>query len=175
MKKLILSTKLFLCVAIAFAQEYNETSRPLNNVYVNLYGDASLISINYERLYFVSSKVFLAGKLGLGSNEESDLTSSVAPEEAESFTTIPHHFTANFGRKRSSLEFGLGGTIITGKIPNHYFMYSIIGYRLHPLKSKKMNFRIYGQIPISKFEWAGFFPNPGFYYSPIGLSAGISL
>ena len=175
MKKIILSTSLLLCAAITFAQEPNETSRPLNNVYVNLFGDASLISINYERLYFVSGKVFLAGKLGLGTNDESDLTSSVDSDEYEGLTTIPHHITANFGRKRSLFEFGLGGTIITGNIPNHYFLYSIIGYRLHPLKSKKMNFRIYSHIPISKIEWVWFFPNPGFVYSPIGLSAGISL
>ena len=175
MKKTIISSVLFLFVAITFAQEPNETSRPLNNVYVNLFGDASMISINYERLHFVSGKVFLAGKLGLGANIESDLSSSVYPEETGSLTTIPHHITANFGRKRSFFEFGLGGTIITGNIPRHYFMYSIIGYRLHPLQSKKMNFRIYGQIPISKFEWVEIFPNPGFAYSPLGLSVGISL
>ena len=44
--------------------------RPLNNATLNLFGDASIVSINYERLFLNSSNFFLSAKVGLGYNRQ---------------------------------------------------------------------------------------------------------
>ena len=84
---------------------------------------------------------------------------------------MPHHFTANLGKKQNFFEIGLGGTIVVGELqwqgrPKHYFLYPIIGYRVQPLKSKKMIFRFYTNL---------FFPEEAIILSPIGLSFGLTI
>ena len=142
-------------------------TRPQNNIFLNLLGDASIISINYERLLFISPDFFLAGKLGVGYNEEFNIClSGECP--SESFTTITHHITGNLGKGRHLVELGLGGTIINGNTDENYLAYPIVGYRLHPLKSGKVSFRIYGSVPFTGLD------TEDILFMPVGISVGIS-
>lgn len=172
MKKIILVLILSLSVTILIAKNNKESElrRPLNSTYINLLGDASLISVNYERLYFLSSNFMLTGKLGLGYNEESSFGGDVV----ERFITIPHHITGNFGKGRHFFEFGVGGTVMNdGKEENfygtdvNYLLYPIVGYRISPLNSGKVNFRIFGHIPT---QTTNKFNN----FIPFGFSLGAS-
>mgnify|MGYP003327803738 CR=1 FL=1 len=145
--------------------------RLLNNISLNLLGDASIISINYEKQYLVGKSYILSSKVGLGYNQEFCIsfgTGSCSP--VEDYLTIPHHFTANIGKGRSFFEFGLGGTILSGKTTWPYILYGIIGYRFQPLQSNKFNFRIYLQppIPIRKLKKPvdNDFPHPDIRYIP---------
>lgn len=168
MKKVILALIFILSETALFAQNLEENPRPFNNIYINLLGDASVISVNYERLFFVNPTFALSGKLGLGYNQEFNLCvfGSCGPER--SYLTIPHHITGNLGKGRHFFEFGLGGTVIVGNTAQQYLLYPIIGYRLQPLKSNRVNFRIFGQVPFSGL-------NPeDMIFVPLGVSVGIS-
>ncbi|MFD2514173.1 hypothetical protein ACFSRY_09870 [Pontibacter locisalis] len=142
--------------------------RPQHNIYLNLLGDASIASLNYERLLFITPGFFFSGKAGVGYNEEFSICSSgdCSPER---FLTITHHITGNLGKGRHFAEFGLGGTLINGNTDEKYLAYPIVGYRLHPLRSKKVNFRIYGSVPFTGLD------TEDILYAPYGLSVGISL
>ena len=83
--------------------------------------------------------------------------------------TITHHITGNLGKGRHFAKFGLGGTIINGNTDQNYLAYPIVGYRLHPLRSKKAKFRIYGSVPFTGLD------TEDILYAPFGLSVGISL
>ena len=148
-------------------------NRPLKSIGLNFLGDASKISINHEKLYLVGKSNILSTKLGLGYNQEFCISFYSGQCSAkEDYLTIPHHFTANIGKKRSFFEFGLGGTMIYGKTNWPYILYGIIGYRFLPLQSNKFNFRIYFQPPIPILAKLPF--NFLYVYSPLGLNIGIS-
>ena len=153
--------------------------RPLNNISLNLLGDASRISFNYEKQYLVGKSNILSTKVGLGYNQEFCISfgaGSCSP--VEDYLTIPHHFTANIGKRRSFFEFGLGGTILSGKTTWPYVLYGILGYRFLPLQLNKFNFRIYFQPPIPTRELKkpvdNDFPHPDILYIPFGVSVGFS-
>lgn len=139
-------------------------SRPLNSIYLNLLGDASAISVNYERIFLIDPNFILTCKLGLGCNEEFNI---LGPSEQQ-YLTIPHHITGNLGKGRHFFEFGIGGTIISGNTRQPYILYPIVGYRILPLKSDKFNFRVFGQIPFTGLE------TDVIIFIPLGLSFGVS-
>ncbi len=148
------------------------SDRPLNNISLNLLGDASIISINYEKQYLVGKSYILSTKVGLGYNQEFCLsfgTGSCSP--VEDYLTIPHHFTANIGKRRSFFEVGLGGTILYGETSEPYILYPIIGYRFLPLQSNKINFRLYFlPPPYADGPWG----HPDIVFVIAGGSIGIS-
>ncbi|NHK29701.1 MAG: hypothetical protein FK730_00015 [Asgard group archaeon] len=150
-----------------FAQNRNDT-RPQNNINLNLLGDASIFSVSYERIFFISSNFFLTGKLGLGYNEEFRLCLFGSCPPTEKHLTIPHHITGNLGIERHLFECGIGGTIITGNTNQNYLLYLIVGYRLQPQKPNMVTFRIFGSIPFTGF-WT-----EDILFIPLGLSLGIS-
>lgn len=170
MKKQILTTVLVMLISTLFAQE-NE--RPLNSIQVNIFGDASIISINYDKQFLISQTFILSSKIGLGYNEDIQICifgpCSSSPEK---YLTIPHHITGNLGKGKHFFEFGLGGTIICGNTNPNYFLYPIVGYRILPLNSNKVNFRVFAQIPFNGLESEVDLNAP--YFIPLGLSIGIS-
>ena len=167
-------------IAKAIEEVLNGSSkRPLHNISLNLFGDASKLSINYERQYLVGKSNILSTKFGLGYNQEFCISLwGISCSPIEDYLTIPHHFTANIGKRRSFFEFGLGGTVLYGETRWPYILYGIIGYRFLPLQSNKLNFRIYLQppIPIRKIKKPvdNDFPHPDILYIPIGVSVGFS-
>ena len=153
--------------------------RPLNNISLNFLGDATKMSINYEKQFLVAESFILTTKFGLGYNHEFRICLfGPCSSPLKYYLTIPHHFTANLGKRRSFFEFGLGGTILSGETSEPYILYGIIGYRFLPFHSNKFNFRIYLQppIPIKELEKPvdNDFPHPDIRYFPVGVSAGIS-
>lgn len=120
-------------------------TRPLQNISLNLLGDASILSFNYERQFIVGSALILSSKLGIGSNVEFEPFSN----EDVTYLTIPHHITGNLGKGRHFFEFGLGGTFLYGETTQPYIAYPIFGYRLMPLRANRFGFRIFGQFPFS--------------------------
>jgi hypothetical protein len=153
-----------------FAQKLKEPmdSRPLNSLYLNLFGDASLVSINYDRLFIISSAFRLSSKIGMGFNEEFQICFFGPCSPPEQYFTLPHHITGNFGKGRILFELGLGGTKIIGTRTQTYILYPIIGYRIMPLTPGKLNFRMYGQLPFSGIV------REDIVFIPVGLSIGFS-
>lgn len=89
------------------AQNIKDTTqtRPIHCFSLNLLGDASAVSINYEKLYLINSIFFVAGKIGVGYNEEFQLNIFGPPSTPpEKFLTIPHHITCNIGKGNHFLE-----------------------------------------------------------------------
>ena len=79
--------------------------RPLNNISLNLLGDASRISLNYEKQYLFGKSNVLSTKVGLGYNQEFCIsfgTGSCSP--VEDYLTIPHHFTVILAKEEVFLN-----------------------------------------------------------------------
>ena len=186
MKKILLVSLLAILVASlcyaqspTFPEEYApldkppgtiepDHQRPLNNLYINLFGDASLFSFNYERLFPLGSTLVISGKAGIGYNEALRICIWGICPPPNGFATIPHHITVNWGKGYNFFEFGLGGTSIIGNTNQHYFLYTILGYRLMPLRSNKTSFRIFGILPFSGFS------SDDIILFPFGISLGVN-
>lgn len=152
-----------------FAQDSDLKLMPKNGIHINLLGDISLVSVNYERLFFIGSSSFLSGKLGIGFNEEVHFCLfSACPPTPHEYITYPFHITGNFGYGRHFFEVGIGATIMDGNITNSYLIYPIFGYRFLPLNSNRVYFRAYAQVPINGLD------TEGIVFVPIGVSLGVS-
>ena len=163
MKKYLFLLTLFLGVNTMNAQ----FERPRNAIYLDLLGNASIISLSYETHYPKSSSFMMSTRIGLGYNEEFQLCLfGPCEEEPQKFMTVPMSLTANWGWKRHFFEFGLGATIVSGG-SIQIVPYPVLGYRYAPLKSKRFSLRIFSNL----------YPNPATSYIlvPVGLSLGLSL
>lgn len=144
--------------------------KPGSTINIGLLGDASLVSISYERLFTVRPNLFLTGKAGVGFNQEFDycILPDVFPCETElrSFLAIPHHFTTNYGRGNHYGEIGLGGSFLIGNAKSYYTVYPILGYRYMPFKTNALCLRIFATYPFT------FNQSIGILKMPIGLSLG---
>lgn len=171
MKKVVLAIGFVLIGATIFAQKSEGTNytRPQNNISTNFFGDASVISANYERLFLINSRFFLTGKLGIGYNEEYSLPIMRSNTPADQFLTFTHHITANYGEKKYFFEFGLGGTAVSGNTDMKYLLYPIVGYRYQPLIPCRVNFRIFACPPIGQYRYTKM------WFVPFGASVGITL
>jgi hypothetical protein len=142
-------------------------ARPANSINGNLMGDGSILSLNYERLFPDGKNLFWAGSIGIGFSEEFQICVFGPCDPPKKYTIIPHHFTANLGKKKHFFEAGFGGSYVGGSTSEHYFLYPIIGYRYQPLKAKKLNFRVFGSMPVGGLK------TEDILFVPLGLSAGI--
>jgi hypothetical protein len=175
MKTKLITTILAFCGLLGFAQPTADFSvtRPKNDISISLLGDASLFSFSYERFLIVSPNFLLTGKLGLGYNQEGlpSITFCLSPpcklgpsERFEKYVTLPHQLTANFGEEKKFLELGIGGTIFSGG----YVPYVVVGFRVHPLVSDKLSFRIFVQRRFFLKDTAGII------FIPFGMSFGVA-
>lgn len=161
---LILSFVIVAATSQAQLAEDSTKIRPGNNSIANLWGDISIISIGYERLFFTSPTSFLAGKVGIGYSEELQLCLfGPCTSVPEKYFTFTHHFSFNFGNGKHFFEAGVGGTYANGINKNFYFLYPLAGYRLQPLH-RVVGFRIYMNIPLSGIH------NADIPISPIGAN-----
>jgi len=163
MKKIFLTIIFAIAVVFLFAQNKKDTTklRPLQNINLSYVGVPTSFAFNYERSFLINPRFFLTGQIGIGYYEEFLLFGS----DPENSVTIPHHFTGNWGKGKHLLEFGLCGFIIPGNTGKHYVLGPIVGYRFQPLKSNKVNFRIFGSIPVIGFD-------NNIYFAPVGISVG---
>ncbi len=154
-------------------QEKSDTiSRPLNNFSLNLLGEASIISLNYERLFPLGKLFLLSAKLGVGTN--ADWCGIIHCEEnykAKHAITFPHHITLNFGKKKAFFEIGYGGTYLSWKYSPVYIPSAIFAFRLQPVESNKFSFRVFIQNPLIKSGNGLKFDKVLFI--PVGFSFGV--
>jgi len=146
MKKIVIITFLTFLVIELYAQEPVSFCdvRPCNNLALNV-NDGALVSLSYERLFFTSSRFFIACKAGLGYNKEFELSNN---QDAKNYFIIPHHITGNLGKGKSFFEFGLGGAIVQGETDKHYIYFPIAGFRFQPDEFEKLQFRVFVYYPI---------------------------
>lgn len=107
MKRTIGLIIFLLIVAGSYGQELDsiQTNRPNFVISANLYGSASLLSLNLEGLIFIKPKFALTANLGMGYNVEFNLSDDT---ESVNYTIIPHHLTALYGKNKAFLEYGIG-------------------------------------------------------------------
>ncbi len=136
MKRIILTIILIFIGTGLFAQN-NENiigKRPTNIISLNLFGDASMVSINYEKLFIIKPTIILSGKIGFGYNEEFQLcVFGPCSSPPDQYFTITNHITGDIGKRKLFFEFGLGGTILLGNTTQEYSFYPMVGFRLLPL------------------------------------------
>lgn len=160
MKKYISTILLVLTIKILTSQDNGDSylTRPLDGISLNLLGDASLISIQFDKLFPINKNLFITSKLGLGYSSE-------IFDQGSNFT-IPFHLTTIVGRNRGFVEVGPGATLSFGD-RLAFISYVTFGYRLQPLKAQKINFRIFVQLPV-------IYSSDAPYFFPIGISMGTS-
>jgi hypothetical protein len=152
-------------------EEPDLSMRPNNNIYINLLGDGSLASVNYERLFFINSKhFFVAAGAGAGVNSFVTIHNDNGRKSytSEEFIMIPHHITLNLGVGSHFIEFGGGGAAMAGPDGQPYLPYIIAGYRIQPRRDNRIHLRIFGSYPLKRID------NFEIIYIPAGLSVGWS-
>lgn len=172
MKRFNLLFLLTLCIVTGRAQEGDtiQSNRSSFVIGMNLSGDASLISLNFEKLFYIKPAFALAAKMGFGFNQEFQIFSTGEP--TVNYFILPMSVTCNFGKGRSYLECGIGGSLVAGNDNSYYLGYPIIGYRYHPFKNPGFSFRVwlfypFGQLPVVE--------STDILFAPFGVSFGIAL
>jgi hypothetical protein len=156
------------CMIITSHCPGQDPDRPLNNISLNLNGDASLLSIHYERLILINHRIFFTGNTGIGFDEPTlgySMGYNSPPDQY--LITFPHHISCNFGRGRHFFEVGAGGSYLWTKKDRQYFLYPVAGYRMQPMRSERVNLRIYCAIPVMNTG------NEKTIFNPVGVSIGI--
>lgn len=164
--KIAFSTFLIICI-MWFADAQVITSS--NNYFLSFLGDASAVSLKYERSYsFKSGFVATGVGVGIGTSGLFGTLSNESISEKSSFATIPHHVTYNLGRGKHFLEAGFGGSVLLGSPNEDYLVYPTLGYRFQNFGNFKSNFRVFVQAPLGG--------NPGndVLFIPLGFSLGSS-
>ncbi len=132
-----------------------------NSLYLEICGNAMLVSINYERLVVQSNRFYLTGRVGLG------MGTYISGMSSQDFLAVP--FLLNLQYQLSNvvaLEFGAGSTL--SFVPSHqYFnplITGVIGMRVQskggflfkvgftPLVSLDNTFSMWG---FETIPWAG--------------------
>lgn len=164
MKRILITFGLLLWSLFAPAQDsLTWQHRHRNVIEGSLFGNASTLSINYERILLNQKRFFLTFKTGIGLT----LLSCQDCDEvnAGAVNTIPLVMTGNSGRGRNYFEYGLGYTFVTNPNVENY-LYAILGYRHLPKKSNGAIFKIFINWFITEQQ------TDGLFISPIGISFG---
>jgi len=198
MKAPILLLSIFpLVLQTSIARDYPDNStnpaaeRPWINLFFNIGGQPARphtytekpnlsLSLNIERVFFLSDNFLLTGGFGLGIDVKNPLAIySVLDHGSEDplllgdrLLLLPHHITAGICVSRNRklfIESGLGGTRIYNSPDKEYFLYPLAGLRFHPLERNKMMFRVYGAFPMQDMK------STSLMFQYIGFSFGWSL
>lgn len=172
MKRSALLFLLTLFMVTGSAQEGDtmQSKRSSFVIGMNLSGDASLISLSFDKLFYIKPDFALAARMGFGFNQEFQIFSTGEPPV--NYFILPMSVTCNFGKGRSYLECGIGGSLVAGNDISYYLGYPILGYRYHPFKNPGFSFRVwlfypFGQLPVVE--------STDVLFAPVGLSIGIAL
>ncbi|MCB0639629.1 MAG: hypothetical protein KDC54_23555 [Lewinella sp.] len=161
---------LCLCLSVLWSVVASAQDRPRmlspNNVNVILLGNGSAFSFTYERLLVVGPTSILAASGGLGYASETRFCLGGCAGEPDYYLTFPHQLTANFGQGDHFFELGLGGTVVLGNTEENYFLYPILGWRVHPIRSGDLVFRLFATMPFSGLDTADLL------WVPVGASLG---
>lgn len=132
-----------------------------NSIYIGYLGDNTFFGLNYERFFILNDRLMLAGKIGLAYNGRWSAGRSRAADANKKLFPVPHYVTINSRSRKNFFETGLGGLAIDSR----YVALVIAGYRVHPVKKGRLNFRNNMAYPVNG--------NFSFLYFPFGLSSGI--
>ena len=153
-RKLIISI-LLLDSIFLFSQERVDSLGFIlkNSIGISVLGDASILSVYYERAFPVSSSLVITSKLGVGYDKEFQLCLfGPCDSHPEVFLTLPHHLIAVLDTKRHFFELGMGGTLNGAHVGPGYLVYPILGYRSVPIRNGRPIFRIYVH-PAGKYSY----------------------
>ena len=146
--------------------------RPIKNVFIGIGGDGGMGSINQEKLRLMSFELLMIQKIGLGYSKQ-----FVGDSLYGNYISIPANLTFAIGKRNHMFEVGFGTTIFLNlKDPTYQFcLYPIFGYRIQPLKSKKVFFRLCFMIP-SNLDFDTYFTlkNTNTIFTPISIGLGRS-
>ncbi len=151
----------------------------MNVIDLNLVGQGSIMSVNYEHFFNVQPKVFWSAKIGIGYNQAATYNSGIflfggggepktPPEE---LLTLHFQVTANLGSDEFYFELGAGGTMYTGSNP-HFYPYPIVGFRVAAFNP--LHIRLFCNIPLFKEDFGQIFNKGYIMFFPVGLSVGYS-
>jgi hypothetical protein len=135
---------------------------------VNL-GDGSGLSLRYERLLPINSKLFIAGNIGIGYAK--DISPSLILDDTpnEQYLSFPYGFSIIFGKTENALEIGVGHSTLSFNNGKRYFTYPLVGYRLQPFKPNNLMMRAYLCYPFGGFQ-----SDDKITFLPGGVSFGLS-
>lgn len=173
MNKLLIAVIISMLSINTFSQEikfFNQ--RPDRNLTLGIGGDGGVISIHHEKLNIISYNLILATELGLGATQDVSITN---PNHY--YLSIPFNISACFGKRMHLFEAGLGSTIhLRINDPFYEFcIYPILGYRLQPVKSRKVMFKIYASIPYNlNYQTYINLKDSEVFFIPLGISIGKS-
>ncbi len=170
--KTIWALVFLLVIGSTYAQETDPVPVKRSDFIIsaNLGGDASIMSLGFEKLFFLKSGPVLAAKVGFGFNQEFNIFDS---EDPINFFTLPHSFSVNLGNgKRSFGEFGIGGSWVTDNTVHYYFVYPMIGFRYHPFKNPGFSFKAWAFWPFGQIDKV---EDVDVMIVPLGLSFGVAL
>jgi hypothetical protein len=177
----LIASLLALSCALSAAQDSTRATiaRPVNDISINLLGDASLFSLGYERLFICNPWLFLTEKTAVGYDQEFNASLLGSPPPLKNYLTITQHITGNFGKGICFFELGLGAAVIAGNTGHNFLYYPVVGFRLQPAKTKwRPNFRafwcipFYGAMKIYDYTRSdGTGPEP--LSIPVGVSTGL--
>lgn len=145
-----------------FSQSDTE-DRPKNSLMLNILGDGSIVSLNYDKLLAIGEKFMISAKLGVGFNVSYSFGYFGGSSSSDGFFTITNHALGVIGEGNHLLEVGLGGTAIAGNTNHNYVVYPILGYRLAPVYSSNVTLRAFVHVPLQQRD---------VLFSPVGFAIG---
>lgn len=149
--------------------------RPCNVIGVNLLGNGSLASLQYERMFMNKPRFFMSSSVGVGMNQEFALFTN----SKHQYVTFCSGLTANLGKKYTYFEIGIGATALVHEQEVSACVYPTLGFRLHPIKRKDFSVRFFHQFPFTVNGANGEGRNNGLMvneviFCPLGIQLGVS-
>ena len=173
MNKLLLSIIILILSSNTFSQEnkfFNQ--RPDRNITLSLGGDGGIISMNHEKLNIISYNLILATEIGIGATQD---VSILDPNHY--YLSLPLNISVCFGKRMHLFEAGFGSTIHL-RINDSFYefcIYPILGYRIQPVKPRKLMFKIFTSIPYNlNYQTYINLKDSEVFFIPIGISIGKS-
>lgn len=151
-KNIFLLLILISIVDVLYSQDPIDSTmfRQKNEIYVSLLGEASIYSINYEKIFINDENVFTGAKIGIGYNESIELCLfGPCNSKQEYFITVPHGISINYGSEKNYFELGLDGVLLINDSRKDYLPFISIGYRYQPKVKNKLMFKIFANIPTT--------------------------
>lgn len=158
---------LFLLISITLnAQEPDDIKkiRPRNNISLNVLGDVTLLSGNYERILPLTPNILMAAKIGIGYNLDIEAVWADYSRK-DNYFAVPMHLSTNFGKERLFLELGYGYTYLRNTKESTFAHYPLIGFRMLPTEKERCSFRMFFYLPLN------FLPE-NYFFIPLGFNFG---
>lgn len=149
---------LLTSMGLAQVEEPNYKNRARNTIRFDLSGGTSNLAASYERIVPLSKTEILSIKAGAGFIVSSSEWSLWHSSRRRGQFCFPHHISYNSGGikakngiERHFFEFGFEGLFLPNRKADEgkkYTVYSLIGYRFHPVKADKFSCKVCYKLPL---------------------------